>query len=198
MFELLFLQNILVVAELFERYSALTGLIGVIIGILLTCFVNFKQDKHNFDKESMGAVKIINSEIEANLISLKKFKENYLLDFTKNAECITFQEVKEFYMHLEKFPSFSHNSWDNLLRFVPSIYDDNQIMRIIEFNKNLDDLHILANALSKHQIPIERNDSDFMLIDVGSDEWGDFIGEHVFFENQLNSLIENGELILGF
>ncbi len=198
MLKLFFLQNYVLVADLFEKYSALTGLVGVIIGILLSWVVNFIRDYYRFDKEKRGAIKIINAEIEVNLNSLKKFKDNYLIDFTNDPDYISFQEIKEFYMHLEKFPCFSHVSWNNLLRFVPSIYTENQINRIIEFNKNLDDLYALSKALSNHQEPIETNDQNFMLIDVDYDGWDDFIGDHVVFERQLFSVIEDGELILEF
>ena len=37
-----------------------------------------------------------------------------------------------------------------------------------------------------------------MLIDVDYDGWDDFIGDHVVFERQLFSVIEDGELILEF
>ncbi|MBP3226731.1 MAG: hypothetical protein J6M08_07425, partial [Methanobrevibacter sp.] len=99
------------------------------------------------------------------------------------------------YYYLTKFPIINHENWDRLINFVPDVYDDFQIKKVIEFNSKLDNLFDECKRLSEKGMP-KVTYSAFLLYELEPEDYEITIGAFESFENQIRNTIECGEDLL--
>ena len=179
--------------------SWITGIIGVVIGSILTGIVTILINNHEFKVRTDNSKIILISELNINVDSLKKFKDRYLkYGFREYLMCKSIQDVEDFYINLEKFPVLNYDNWKNLIIYVPYIFNESEIRQIIKFNKNLDLLYELSKILSKKQHEPNSEYDSLCLDELDEISQEELVEDHLMFENLLNSTIENGENILKF
>ena len=128
-------------------------LIGAIIGSAFTWILAHGTEFYRFNKKKKGIYVILNSEVENNILNLKKFE---IYHPVKNSYTIrdewTINDLQNYYKTLNDFPILRHDNWDEFIDMVPEIFTQYEIRKIIECNSNLDKLSDLARFLSNYKI----------------------------------------------
>ena len=177
-------------------FSIDSTIIAALVGAFSAWALTYFTEEYKIYKKKKGASIILKSEIELNLTNIKNFKKFYLNVTTKELyDSGTLEDISNFYYYLTKFPIINHENWDRLINFVPDVYDDFQIKKVIEFNNKLDNLFNECKRLSEKGMP-KVTYSAFLLYELEPEDYEITIGAFESFENQIRNTIECGEDLL--
>ena len=181
---------------LIVMFSIDSTIIAALVGAFSAWALTYFTEEYKIYKKKKGASIILKSEIELNLTNIKNFKKFYLNVTTKELyDSGTLEDISNFYYYLTKFPIINHENWDRLINFVPDVYDDFQIKKVIEFNSKLDNLFDECKRLSEKGMP-KVTYSAFLLYELEPEDYEITIGAFESFENQIRNTIECGEDLL--
>lgn len=181
---------------LIVMFSIDSTIIAALVGAFSAWALTYFTEEYKIYKKKKGASIILKSEIELNLTNIKNFKKFYLNVTTKELyDSGTLEDISNFYYYLTKFPIINHENWDRLINFVPDVYDDFQIKKVIEFNNKLDNLFNECKRLSEKGMP-KVTYSAFLLYELEPEDYEITIGAFESFENQIRNTIECGEDLL--
>ena len=181
---------------LIVMFSIDSTIIAALLGAFSAWALTYFTEKYKIYKKKKGVSIILKSEIELNLTNIKNFKKSYLNVTTKELyDSGTLEDISNFYYYLTKFPIINHENWDRLINFVPDVYDDFQIKKVIEFNSKLDNLFNECKRLSEKGMP-KVTYSAFLLYELEPEDYEITIGAFESFENQIRNTIECGEDLL--
>lgn len=181
---------------LIVMFSIDSTIIAALVGAFSAWALTYFTEEYKIYKKKKGASIILKSEIELNLTNIKNFKKSYLNVTTKELyDSGTLEDISNFYYYLTKFPIINHENWDRLINFVPDVYDDFQIKKVIEFNSKLDNLFDECKRLSEKGMP-KVTYSAFLLYELEPEDYEITIGAFESFENQIRNTIECGEDLL--
>lgn len=108
--------------------AIIPAIIGALIGSIAAWTLSYFTEEKKFNRKKKGAYALLKSEIEINVSNLNRYKKNYLMKNTKELyNNGNLNDINEFYCYLSKFPVLNHNNWDNLINFIPYIFDEDQI-----------------------------------------------------------------------
>ena len=177
-------------------FSIDSTIIAALVGAFSAWALTYFTEEYKIYKKKKGVSIILKSEIELNLTNIKNFKKSYLNVTTKELyDSGTLEDISNFYYYLTKFPIINHENWDRLINFVPDVYDDFQIKKVIEFNSKLDNLFDECKRLSEKGMP-KVTYSAFLLYELEPEDYEITIGAFESFENQIRNTIECGEDLL--
>lgn len=186
MFSFLFLVN----------PGVISAIIGALIGSISAWTLSYFTEERKFNRKKKGAYALLKSEIEINVSNLKRYKKNYLIKNTKELyNNGNLNDINEFYYYLSKFPVLNHNNWDNLINFIPYIFDENQIKQIIQFNVKLEQLNKQSKKLAERGMP-QIKYSGFYLYELDEVDYEVTLGTYSFFEININIVLNEGKNIL--
>ena len=172
--------------------TVISGLIGAFSAWALTYFT----EKSKIKKRKKSISIIIKSEIKLNLFNIMDFKKLYLnVTVEELYDGGTLDDISNFYYYLTKFPIINHENWDRLINFIPDVYGDIQIQKIVEFNNKLDNLFNESKMLSEMGMS-EVTYNAFLLYELEPKEYQLTLGTFKSFENQINNTIDCGEKLL--
>lgn len=181
---------------LIVMFSIDSTIIAALVGAFSAWALTYFTEEYKIYKKKKGASIILKSEIELNLTNIKNFKKSYLNVTTKELyDSGTLEDISNFYYYLTKFPIINHENWDRLINFVPDVYDDFQIKKVIEFNNKLDNLFDECKRLSEKGMP-KVTYSAFLLYELEPEDYEITIGAFESFENQIKNTIGCGEDLL--
>lgn len=186
MFSFLFLAN----------PGVISAIIGALIGSISAWTLSYFTEERKFNRKKKGAYALLKSEIEIIVSNLKRYKKNYLIKNTKELyNNGNLNDINEFYYYLSKFPVLNHNNWDNLINFIPYIFDENQIKQIIQFNVKLEQLNKQSKKLAERGMP-QIKYSGFYLYELDEVDYDVTLGTYSFFEININIVLNEGKNIL--
>lgn len=170
-------------------------IIGALVGSISAWSLSYFTEKRRLNKKKKGAYEILKSEFEVNIDNLKKYKKNYL---SKTSEELydtgTLNDINEFYHNLTMFPLLNHYAWNELIDFIPYVFENDEIKKIIQFNAQLDELSKQIKSLSNKGMP-NRTYSGFYLFELDSEEYKETLNNYIIIKNNINNIINYGENI---
>lgn len=176
--------------------NIMSALIGAFIGSLLTWILAYITEKYRFNKRKKGAYTILNAEINANISNLEKYTIFYpLINRYDLLNKGTIDDIKNFYKDLDDFPNIKHDNWDKFIEFVPDIFREYEIERIIKFNSNLDKLMLQAEHLSENPLIFDEKQKNIKLNDIEYAKYIEITKHYKMFEKNFNDLLEDSENI---
>ncbi|MEE0024972.1 hypothetical protein [Methanobrevibacter sp.] len=176
--------------------NIMSALIGALIGSLFTWLLAYITEKYRFNKRKKGAYTILNSEINTNILNLEKYTIYYpLINRYDLLNKGTIEDIKNFYKDLDDFPNIKHDNWDRFIEFVPDIFREYEIGRIIKFNSNLDKLMLQAEHLSKNPLIFDEKQKNIKLNDIEYARYIEITKQYKMFEKNFNDLLEDSENI---
>lgn len=121
----------------------ITGaILAAIRGSFSAWLFTYFTEKNKTNKRKKGVYILIKSEIEINLNNLKDFENRFLKSSLEEAyDTFTLEDINYFYKSLTNFPHLTHRNWDELISFIPDVFDEKIIKEIIQFNIYLDNLN---------------------------------------------------------
>lgn len=171
-------------------------LIGAIIGSAFTWILAHGTEFYRFNKKKKGIYVILNSEVENNILNLKKFE---IYHPVKNSYTIrdewTINDLQNYYKTLNDFPILRHDNWDEFIDMVPEIFTQYEIRKIIECNSNLDKLSDLARFLSNYKIEHSLNQDTLDLKELRFDEYSKISENYRTFEKNYKDLLRDLDAI---
>lgn len=174
----------------------ITGaILAAIIGSFSAWLFTFFTEKNRTNKRKNGVHTLIKSEIEINLNNLKDFENEFLKVSLKEAyHTFTLEDINYFYKSLTNFPHLNHRNWDELISFIPDVFDEKIINEIIQFNIYLDNLNEQSKNSSKKEI--KGSDLDMPISFVDGYVYSEIIGDYAYFKNTVSTTIKKGDFIL--
>ena len=118
--------------ELLTNPTIIGSIIELLLVISSATFAIIISKYKISDKRKDGAKALIKSEINYIIDVLEIFKDNYLKDEIKE-ENKHYPEVSDFFNNLNTFPIITNQNWINLINFIPSIFEEDEINRINNF-----------------------------------------------------------------
>ncbi len=179
--------------ELLTNPTIIGSIIGAFVGAISSATFAIIISKYKFDKRKDGAKALIKSEINYIIDVLEIFKDNYLKDEIKE-ENKHYPEVSDFFNNLNTFPIITNQNWINLINFIPSIFEEDEINRINNFyikcEEITDNVKTLKNK--KYYNEIYFNGKPTRMHIFSNEENSD----RNMFKNKLEYLINLGEEVL--
>ena len=174
-------------------YSTILGpIIAAIMGSLFTWILAYGTEFYRFNKKKKGIYVILNSEVDNNIFSLKKFEIYHPVKDSFNIrDEWTISDLQNYYKTLNDFPILKHDTWDEFIDVVPDIFGEFDIREIIEFNSNMDKINDLARFLSNYKINYAHNQENFRLNKIPYDDYRKMSENYRTFEKNYNDLLRN-------
>lgn len=174
-------------------YSTILGpVIAAIMGSLFTWILAYGTEFYRFNKKKKGIYVILNSEVDNNIFSLKKFEIYHPVKDSFNIrDEWTISDLQNYYKTLNDFPILKHDTWDEFIDVVPDIFGEFDIREIIEFNSNMDKINDLARFLSNYKINYAHNQENFRLNKIPYDDYRKMSENYRTFEKNYNDLLRN-------
>lgn len=171
------------------------AILAAIIGSFSAWLFTFFTEKNRTNKRKNGVHTLIKSEIEINLNNLKDFENEFLKVSLKEAyHTFTLEDINYFYKSLTNFPHLNHRNWDELISFIPDVFDEKIINEIIQFNIYLDNLNEQSKNSSKKEI--KGSDLDMPISTVDGYIYSEIVGDYAYFKNTISTTIKKGDFIL--
>ena len=172
--------------------TILGPIIAAIMGSLFTWILAYGTEFYRFNKKKKGIYVILNSEVDNNIFSLKKFEIYHPVKDSFNIrDEWTISDLQNYYKTLNDFPILKHDTWDEFIDVVPDIFDEFDIREIIEFNSNMDKINDLARFLSNYKINYAHNQENFRLNKIPYDDYRKMSENYRTFEKNYNDLLRN-------
>lgn len=172
--------------------TILGPIIAAIMGSLFTWILAYGTEFYRFNKKKKGIYVILNSEVDNNIFSLKKFEIYHPVKDSFNIrDEWTISDLQNYYKTLNDFPILKHDTWDEFIDVVPDIFGEFDIREIIEFNSNMDKINDLARFLSNYKINYAHNQENFRLNKIPYDDYRKMSENYRTFEKNYNDLLRN-------
>lgn len=160
-------------------------IIAAIMGSLFTWILAYETEYYRFNKKKKGIYVILNSEVNNNIFSLKKFE---IYHPVKNSFDIrdewTISDLQNYYKTLNDFPILKHDNWDTFIDVIPDIFYEFDIRKIIECNSNMDKINDLTRFLSNYKIKYAINQENVRLNKIPYDDYSKMAENYRTFEKK--------------
>lgn len=189
------------VLEIFNNRMAFATIIAALLGAILAWLLAFFTEHYRFYKKKKGAYALLKSEIYLYVESLKDYEEYYLKNEINDINDKKYhEELENFYINLKSFPKYDNKKWDQLTTFIPSIFNQDQIIQISKFYQKYDKINrtsiSLSNKIAKPKIYAEKYDGTKRFMGYDKVNFDEINNERAYFKNELIGLIKEGESIL--
>ena len=173
--------------------TILGPVLAAIMGSLFTWILAYGTEYYRFNNKKKGIYVILNSEVDNNIFSLKRFE---IYHPVKNSFDIrdewTISDLQNYYKTLNDFPILKHGNWDEFIDVVPDIFDEFDIRKIIECNSNMDKINDLVRFLStNYKINYALDQDNLRLNEIPYDDYRKMAENYRTFENNYNDLLKN-------
>ena len=136
--------------EIFNNPAVIGAIIGAIVGAIASAVFAIITEWKKFSKQKKGAEALIQSEISYSVELLEQFRNDYLMDeIVIEDKNIKYKELNDFYDVMGEFPLLTNRNWLNLISFIPSIFNQEDITKINTFYADCDKIMTVANDFSK-------------------------------------------------
>lgn len=180
--------------NLLTNPSVIGAIIGAFVGAITSATFGIVISQYKFNKRKNGAKTLICSEINYMINALEEFRDTYVKEeITKVDDNLV--ELINFYNIMSNFPIWTNRNWINLISFIPSIFEEEEIDKINQFYTKCEELTDVANALADEKPP---NIGGYLRGEIDADKLTSFktVNNHRnMFRNDLNELIKLGENI---
>ena len=176
---------------------------ATILGAFIAWVLAFVTEHYRFNKKKKGSYALLKSEIFLYVKSLKDYEEEYLKNEIYDTNDKKYHaELENFYANLKSFPKYENKKWDQLTTFIPSILNQDQIIKISEFYQKYDRINrtsiSLSNKIAKPKRYIEEYDGTKRPFGYFKANYDEINNERSYFKNEVIGLIKEGETILSF
>lgn len=180
--------------EIINSPAVIGTIIGAIVGAVASTTFAIITSWYKFNKRKKGAKALIKSELDYIINALKKFREIYVKEEIIIDDNKMNHEVFNFYNIMSNFPVFSNRNWINLITFIPSIFDENEINNINQFYTKYEEITDNAKDLSdkKPYYELKTNGHPPKKVPISLNEIN---SDRNMFRKDLNELINFGDEI---
>lgn len=191
------------VLEIFNNPMAFATIIAALLGAFLAWLLSFFTEHYRFYKKKKGAYALLKSEICLYVESLKDYEKYFLKNEINDTNDKKYhEELENFYINLKSFPKYDNKKWDQLTTFIPSIFNQPQIIQISKFYQKYDQINrtsiSLSNKIAKPKIYVKYPYETKKFMGYEKVNYNEINKERTYFKNELTQLIEDGESILSF
>ncbi|SDA57006.1 hypothetical protein [Methanobrevibacter millerae] len=135
--------------DLLNNPTVIGAIIGAIVGAIASAAFAIATSLYKFNKRKKGAKSLIKSETNHIIDALEKFKDKYLKNEIKLDDVDkSINELFNFYNMMHNFPIWTDRNWINLINFIPSIFNEEEINKINQFYAKCEEMSDAANALA--------------------------------------------------
>ena len=179
--------------DLFTNPTVIGAVLGAIVGAIASATFALVTSEYKFNKRKKGAKALIKSELNYIINSLEEFRDKYLKDeiIIEDDKQMN-HEVFNFYNMMPNFPIWNNKNWINLITFIPSIFDEDEINKINKFYAKCEEVTDNAKALSDKE-PFNELCIEGQLPRKIPMPLNDINSHRNMFRKDLNELIEIGE-----
>lgn len=136
--------------ELLSEPTVIGAIIGAFVGAVASATFAIITEWWKFSKRKKGAYALIQSEIFYNITKLTDFRDNYVKEEFISGELDKHSgELSNFYNILGNFPLLTSENWINLINFIPSAFNKEEINKINYFYNKCYEISDIAKTLSE-------------------------------------------------
>lgn len=202
-----FMFNVIFLAKFFSlsllKFKSFTigseilgPLIGAIIGSISAWILAYVPEKYKFIKRKKAVSAILYSENSTNVMNLKKYDIYYpLINRADLFDKGVIKNINDFYKDLNDFPNITHDNWDKFIDFIPDIFNEDEIDKIISFNSDMDKLRKQAERLSENPLYIDEEDKYSKLKDIKFSRYAEITKHYEMFKKNFTELLEDSNNI---
>lgn len=134
--------------EILYNPAVIGAIIGAIVGAVASASFAIITSQYKFNKRKKGALALIKSETTYIVDALEEFRNKFLNEEIKIKENEMDWEVFNFYNKMANYPIWSNINWINLISFIPSIFNEEEINKINYFYLKCEEVTDNAKALA--------------------------------------------------